>query len=125
MKHTFVIFLLFFVFLVIYFENDIFIFGQEESLNEHPSKIILTDPNLKAEIVTSGLDFPTSMAFLGPGDFVILEKNTGLVKRVVDGNVVSKPLLQIDVSKKDERGLLGVAVSKIIKENNTNNNNNN
>ncbi|MGD1836074.1 MAG: PQQ-dependent sugar dehydrogenase, partial [Nitrososphaeraceae archaeon] len=124
MKHIFVIFLLF-VFLVIYFKNDIFIFGQEESLNEHPSKIILTDPNLKAEIVTSGLDFPTSMAFLGPSDFVILEKNTGLVKRVVDGNVVSKPLAEIDVSKKDERGLLGVAVSKIKKENNTNNNNNN
>ncbi|MGD1834316.1 MAG: hypothetical protein ACPKQO_01160 [Nitrososphaeraceae archaeon] len=35
--------------------------------------------------------FLQSIAFLGPSDFVILEKNTGLVKRVIDGNVVSKP----------------------------------
>ena len=114
MEHIFVIFLLF-VFSVIYLENDIFIFGQDESLNGDPSKIILTDPNLKAEIVTSGLDFPTSMAFLGPSDFIILEKNTGLVKRVVDGNIIPKPLAEIGVSKKDERGLLGVAVSEIKK----------
>ncbi|MGD1839029.1 MAG: hypothetical protein ACPKPY_13350 [Nitrososphaeraceae archaeon] len=42
--------------------------------------IVLTDPNLKAEIVPSGLNFPTKLAFLRPGDFIILEKNTGLIK---------------------------------------------
>jgi hypothetical protein len=31
--------------------------------------ITLSDPNLKLELVTSGLDFPTTMAFLGPDDF--------------------------------------------------------
>ena len=75
--------------------------------------IVLSDPKLKLELVTSGLDFPTTMAFLGPNDFLILEKETGLVKRVIDGKTIEKPLLQIEVSKKDERGLLGVAISEI------------
>ncbi|HLN34707.1 MAG TPA: hypothetical protein VK250_05425, partial [Nitrososphaeraceae archaeon] len=69
--------------------------------------IVLSNPKLKLELVTSGLDFPTTMAFLGPNDFLILEKDTGLVKRVIDGKTIEKPLLQIEVSKKDERGLLG------------------
>ncbi len=68
--------------------------------------IVLSDPKLKVELVASGLDFPTTMAFLGPNDFLILEK-AGLVKRVTNGVVLDKPLLQVDVSVKDERGLLG------------------
>src|SRR5215213_11330292 len=74
--------------------------------------ITLYDPKLKIELVTSGLDFPTTMAFLGPNDFLILEKNTGNVKRVVNGTLLDKPLLHVNSNIKDERGLLGIAVSK-------------
>ena len=73
--------------------------------------IVLSDPKLKVELVASGFDFPTTMAFLGPDDFLILEK-AGLVKRVTNGVVLDKPLLQVDVSVKDERGLLGIAISE-------------
>ena len=73
------------------------------------------DPNLKIELVADGFNFPTTMEFLGPNDFLILEKDTGLVKRVINGKTIETPLLQIEVSKKDERGLLGVAVSEIKK----------
>src|SRR5215213_3554004 len=74
--------------------------------------ITLYDPNLKIELVASGLDFPTTMAFLGPDDFFILEKNTGNVKRFVNGTQVEKPLLHVNTNIKDERGLLGIAVSE-------------
>src|SRR5215207_4774929 len=74
--------------------------------------IILSDPKLKIELVTSGLDFPTTMAFLGPDDFLILEKNTGNVKRFVNGTLNEKPLLHVNTNIKDERGLLGIAVSE-------------
>jgi aldose sugar dehydrogenase len=74
--------------------------------------ITLFDPKLKIELVTSGLDFPTTMAFLGPDDFLILEKNTGNVKRFVNGTVLEKPLLHVNTNIKDERGLLGIAVSE-------------
>ena len=53
------------------------------------------------------------MEFLGPDDFLILEKNTGNVKRVVNGTVLDKPLLDITPNKpsiKDERGLLVVVL---------------
>jgi aldose sugar dehydrogenase len=73
--------------------------------------IVLSDPKLKLELVASGLDFPTTMAFLGQDDFLILEK-AGLVKRVTNGVVLDNPLLQVDVSVKDERGLLGIAISE-------------
>jgi glucose/arabinose dehydrogenase len=56
------------------------------------------------------------MAFLGQDDFLILEKS-GTVKRVTNGKVLDKPLLQVDVSEKDERGLLGIAVNEKKKEN--------
>ena len=39
-----------------------------------PEDIVLSDPKLKIELVASRLDFPTTMAFLGPDDFLILEK---------------------------------------------------
>ena len=74
--------------------------------------ITLYDPNLKIELVTSGLDFPTTMAFLGQDDFLILEKNTGNVKRFVNGTLNEKPLLYVKTSIKDERGLLGIAISE-------------
>ena len=73
--------------------------------------IIINDPKLKAELVISGLEFPTSMAFIDQDDFLILEKKTGLVKRVTDGKI-SEPLLQLNVSGKDERGLLGIDIYK-------------
>ena len=100
------------------------IYAQEQQEQEQQNEsqningIILSDPNLKLELVTSGLDFPTTMAFLDQDDFLILEKS-GTVKSVVDGQLLDKPLLQIDVSEKDERGLLGIAVNE-KQENNSN-----
>ena len=48
----------------------------------------VNDPSLRVEVVTIGIDFPTSMAFLGPIDILVLEKNEGTVKRTVNGNAV-------------------------------------
>ena len=52
------------------------------------------------------------MAFLGPNDFIVLEKKTGIVKRIVNGNILETPLLDVEVANEKERGLLGVAISK-------------
>jgi glucose/arabinose dehydrogenase len=48
--------------------------------------ITLYDPNLKLELVASGLDFPTTMAFLGPDDFLILEKNYWQCEKICKWN---------------------------------------
>ncbi|MDW3626372.1 MAG: hypothetical protein QOK72_06995, partial [Nitrososphaeraceae archaeon] len=87
------------------------IYAQQNQPNGDES-IVLSDTKLKIELVASGLDFPTTMAFLGPDDFLILEKNTGNVKRFVNGTMLEKPLLHVKPSIKDERGLLGIAISE-------------
>ena len=41
------------------------------------SKPSVADPFLKVEPVVGGLELPTTIAFLGPNDFVVLEKDKG------------------------------------------------
>jgi glucose/arabinose dehydrogenase len=79
----------------------------------------LNDPNLKVEqIIDTGLKRATSMAFLGPNDILVLEKNTGVVHRMVNGKMLPEPLLDVNVANEAERGLLGIAIAK--DDNNTN-----
>ena len=69
----------------------------------------MTDPSLNVGTVISGLDQPTSMAFLGANDFLILEKASGKVKHVVNG-AVAGTALDLAVNSASERGLLGIAL---------------
>jgi len=69
----------------------------------------VVDPNLAVRTVVRGLDTPTSVAFLGPGDLLVLEKNTGRVQRVVNG-VIQGTVLDLAVNSASERGLLGIAL---------------
>ena len=70
---------------------------------------ILLDPNLAFRPVITGLDFPTSIAVLGNDDLLVLEKNTGMVKHIVNG-VVQDTVLDLAVNNSSERGLLGIAL---------------
>jgi aldose sugar dehydrogenase len=72
----------------------------------------INDPNLKAETVATGLALPTTMAFVGPNDILVLEKGKGTVQRIVNGQMLAEPLLQVNVSSEVERGMLGIATSK-------------
>jgi aldose sugar dehydrogenase len=83
----------------------------QSSEKESEGSIVINDPKLKAELIVSGLEFPTSIAFIDKNDFLIIEKETGLLKRVTDGKIL-EPLLQLTVSGKDERGLLGIDIDK-------------
>jgi glucose/arabinose dehydrogenase len=69
----------------------------------------VNDPKLKVELVASDLQFPTSMAFLGPDDILVLEKNNGTVQRIIDGVKQEDPILDVSVANKNERGMLGIA----------------
>lgn len=76
------------------------------------AKVALEDSKLKAELAASGLKSPTSMAFLAKDDILILEKN-GTVQRIVGGEVLKAPVLNISsiINNTRERGLLGIAIS--------------
>src|SRR5215216_6391058 len=73
---------------------------------------VMHDDEMTVQVVFEGLKFPTSMAFLGPDDILVLEKNEGTVKRIVNGEMLSEPLLKVDVSTLSERGMLGIVISK-------------
>jgi aldose sugar dehydrogenase len=68
----------------------------------------VVDPNLGVRTVVSGLVTPSTIAFIGPNDFLVLEKNTGRVKRVTSG--VATTVLDLSVNSASERGLLGIAL---------------
>src|SRR6266498_2253712 len=69
----------------------------------------MLDPSLTVRTVVSGLTTPSSIAFLGPNDLLVLEKNTGKVQRVTNG-VVQGAVLDLAVNFASERGLLGIAL---------------
>lgn len=69
----------------------------------------LIDPNLSVRQVISGLDQPTSMAFIGTNEFLILEKATGRVKHIING-ALAQQVLDLAVNNSSERGLLGIAL---------------
>jgi glucose/arabinose dehydrogenase len=66
-------------------------------------------PNLAVRTVVSGLVTPTTLAFLGANDMLVLEKNTGQVQRIVNGAMHST-VLDLAVNFGSERGLLGIAL---------------
>jgi aldose sugar dehydrogenase len=79
-----------------------------------PSKEpVIKYPNLKAEEVFKGLSYPTGMAFLDQDDILVIEKDTGIVRRIVNGTMLQKPLLDVNVATQGHRGMLGIAVSNI------------
>lgn len=70
------------------------------------------DTNLAVEKVADGLTRPTTMAFLDEKRILVLEKDNGMVRMVENGKVQSEPLLDVAVANDNERGMLGIAVSK-------------
>jgi glucose/arabinose dehydrogenase len=80
--------------------------------NRGSPKPIINDPNLKLELVSEGLQLPTQMAFTGPNYILVLEKDTGMVKRIVNGVSLKEPILDVNVATAYERGLLGIAVTE-------------
>jgi aldose sugar dehydrogenase len=76
----------------------------------------VTDPDLAVRTVASGLTQPIGMAFLGQNDFLVTEKSTGRVKRVVNGTVRSIAL-DLPVNFASERGLLGIALHPDFRRN--------
>ena len=76
----------------------------------------MLDENLTVSTVISGLNQPTSLAFIGNSDFLVLERATGKVLRIVNGSLQSTPL-DLAVNSASERGLLGIALHPKFSQN--------
>lgn len=71
----------------------------------------LMDPNLTVQTVVSGLRLPTDMEFLSENDILVVEKNAGTVRRILNNTILSEPLLDVSVASQAERGMLGLAIA--------------
>jgi glucose/arabinose dehydrogenase len=73
----------------------------------------MDDSRLTAEplLADFSLALPTTMAFLGPDDILVLEKETGNVQRILGGVLQPNPVLTVAVNGESERGLLGIALN--------------
>lgn len=78
-------------------------------IDSPPPAPILLDQNLTVSTVVTGLDQPTTMAFLKANEFFVLERATGRVQRFLNGQL-QLPALDLAVNSASERGLLGIAL---------------
>lgn len=71
---------------------------------------VLHDDRLALELIAEGLDSPTSMRFLDDGSILVLEKNNGQVRVILDGKLLEEPVIQVEAATDAEQGLLGIAI---------------
>ena len=80
-----------------------------QGFNQMP--IVNNESHLKVEVVFKGLNSPTSMAFLGPNDILVSEKNNGTVKRIVN-DTLFPTMHKVNVATEAGRGMLGINVAQ-------------
>lgn len=71
---------------------------------------------VRAEVVASGLEVPWGIAFLPNGDILVTER-PGRLRLVRDGELVEKPVAEIEAQVSGEGGLLGIALHPQFSEN--------
>jgi len=71
---------------------------------------VVLNPKFKIQKIFEGEFSPSTMAFLGEDDILVLDRDNGKVFRVSHG-IESGPLLDVKVATQGYRGLLGVAIS--------------
>ena len=74
------------------------------------SEPYVVDENFVVEKYVSGLNFPSSFLFLDD-DILVLEKNTGKIRIIENGQLQPESVLQIEVDNRKEGGLLGITKS--------------
>jgi glucose/arabinose dehydrogenase len=90
------------------------VFSHPRVTRADTTPLTMLDPNLQAEAIltaTNGLNQPIGIVFLGSvNDYLVLEKASGQVKRVINGLVQATPVLDLAVNSNSERGLLSMTV---------------
>lgn len=73
--------------------------------------VAMRDPNLQVTtVLNAGIVQPIGIVFLAQNDFLVLEKASGRVKRVVNGVIQPTPVLDLAVNSASERGLLSLVL---------------
>ena len=60
------------------------------------------------EKFVDGLEWPTTMTFID-NDLFVLEKNKGTIRQIINGELIDRPILDLNVASAVEGGLLGIS----------------
>lgn len=83
---------------------------------QHPSLTGDHRATIRVDLFAEGLSHPTSMAFVDNATLLVLEKDTGVIRKITDGILEKEPVLKLNVDSTAERGLLGIAVLREDKQ---------
>ena len=73
--------------------------------------LTILDPNLQVTVeLGTGLSQPIGIVFLGLNDYLVLEKASGQIKRVINRVIQPTPVLDLAVNSNSERGLLSMVL---------------
>ena len=73
--------------------------------------LTMLDPHLQATVeLDAGISQPIGIVFLGLHDYLVLEKASGQIKRVINGVIQPTPVLDLAVNSNSERGLLSMVL---------------
>jgi glucose/arabinose dehydrogenase len=81
------------------------------ALRADTTPLTVLDPNLQVTtILSTGITQPIGIVFFGLDDYLVLEKASGQIKRVMGGVVQPVPALDLAVNSASERGLLSMVL---------------
>jgi glucose/arabinose dehydrogenase len=85
---------------------------RSQKMQADTTPLTMLDPNLQATtLLNAGIFQPIGIVFLGSvDDFLVLEKASGQIKRVIGGTVQPTPVLDLAVNSNSERGLLSAVL---------------
>jgi DNA-binding beta-propeller fold protein YncE len=65
------------------------------AFSSEEGEIYGNDTGIKIESIYEGLRFPTAISFLGPDDMVVLERGNNKIMRIVNGQMLDEPVLDL------------------------------
>ena len=80
------------------------------SFSSAEGEIYGNNTRIKIEPIYEGLTFPTAVGFLGPNDMLVLERQNNTIMRIVNGQMLDEPVLDLGNSTKIGSCVCDIAV---------------
>jgi glucose/arabinose dehydrogenase len=82
----------------------------EVAFSSEEGRIYGNDTRIKIETIYDGLEYPTGIAFLGTDDILVIEKNEETVRRIVNGQMLDEPVLDLGNNTEIKGCMCGIAI---------------
>jgi glucose/arabinose dehydrogenase/DNA-binding beta-propeller fold protein YncE len=80
--------------------------------NSSEGTIFSNDTNLRISLVYEGLKLPSAISFMNSSDILVLEKVNNTIMRILDGQMLDEPVLDLGNNTKIKGCVCGIAISR-------------